>query len=63
MPHEDHPTERPLVHYIPNIQRPLDAALCGVRYSDGSDNPRQVTCPTCKKKLEDAKNGSNNGKR
>jgi hypothetical protein len=55
MPHEDHPTDRPLVHFIPDIHKPHDPALCGIRWIQGSDDPKDVTCPECKRKLAEVK--------
>jgi len=41
-----------LIHFIADINKPHDAALCGVRWKMGSDSRKYVTCPECKRLLE-----------
>jgi hypothetical protein len=53
MPHDTSFLTRETIHFIPDIHKPQDAALCGLRLTWGHDDPKKVTCPMCIEKLKE----------
>jgi len=47
MPHDVSFMQPEPVHYIANTGKPFDPALCGVRWKEGSDKVKNVTCERC----------------